>query len=147
MKTNDGGRQARKKRLIHHSHGRRPLRGSVYQRQMGVHHQTVAFSVTKCPMRPSRASLKKAVWNVAAMGLEWPVIHEGPGDGQRESCFRPTPGFRFSELTQPNYSCRRKPIMASLTSRARSCWVQWPQPGSIRVPRSCGTKCARLAMR
>jgi len=42
VKTNDGGRQARKKRIIHHSHGRRPLRGSVCQRQMGVHHQTVA---------------------------------------------------------------------------------------------------------
>src|SRR6516165_10111648 len=42
--------------------------------------------------------------------------------------------------------CRKKLIIAALTSSARSCWVQWPQPGSMIVPRSCGTKFARLGI-
>ena len=36
--------------------------------------------------------------------------------------------------------------MAALTSEARSCWVQWPQPGSMIVPRSWGSDFASLGM-
>jgi len=37
------------------------------------------------------------------------------------------------------YKLRRKSITAALTSGARSCWVQWPQPGSMIAGRSLGT--------
>jgi hypothetical protein len=37
------------------------------------------------------------------------------------------------------YKLRRKSIMAALTSGARSCSVQWPQPGSRIAGRSLGT--------
>jgi hypothetical protein len=43
------------------------------------------------------------------------------------------------------YKRRRKSIMAALTSDARSCWVQWPQPGSRIVSCSLGTKLDKLA--
>jgi len=45
------------------------------------------------------------------------------------------------------YSPRRKAIMAALTSSGRSCWVQWPQPGSMMVLVSLGTTLDSLAMR
>ncbi len=38
---------------------------------------------------------------------------------------------------------RRNSIIAALTSPARSCWVQWPQPGSMIVPRRSGTNLGR----
>ena len=41
---------------------------------------------------------------------------------------------------------RKKSIIAALTSVARSCWVQWPQPGNIKVPRSWGTKRERFGI-
>ena len=34
------------------------------------------------------------------------------------------------------YNCLRNSIMAVLTSGARSCWVQCPQPGKMIVRRS-----------
>jgi hypothetical protein len=37
------------------------------------------------------------------------------------------------------YKHRRNSIMAALTSGARSCWVQCPQPGSLIACRSFGT--------
>jgi len=37
------------------------------------------------------------------------------------------------------YRLLMKSIMAALTCGARSCWVQWPQPGSIIAGRSLGT--------
>ena len=36
--------------------------------------------------------------------------------------------------------------MAALTSGARSCWVQWPQPGSMIAGRSLGTIADCFAM-
>jgi hypothetical protein len=39
----------------------------------------------------------------------------------------------------PAYKLRKKSIMAALTSGARSCSVQWPQPGSMIAGRSLGT--------
>jgi len=42
---------------------------------------------------------------------------------------------------------RRKSIIAALTSGARSCWVQWPQPGRIIVRRSSGTNFTISPMR
>jgi hypothetical protein len=43
------------------------------------------------------------------------------------------------------HNCRKQSIIAALTSDARSCWIQWPQPGSMTLPRSCGTLFAKLA--
>jgi len=39
---------------------------------------------------------------------------------------------------------RKNPIIASLTSVGRSCWVQWPQPGRTIALRSFGTKLERF---
>src|ERR1700736_6784576 len=47
---------------------------------------------------------------------------------------------------QRAYKLRRKSIMAALTSGARSCWVQCPQPGSIIGGRSLGTSADCFAM-
>ena len=33
----------------------------------------------------------------------------------------------------PDHSSRRNSSIAAFTSGARSCWVQWPQPGSMIV--------------
>jgi hypothetical protein len=44
------------------------------------------------------------------------------------------------------YKLRRKSIMAALTSGARSCSVQWPQPGSMIAGRSLGTIADCLVM-
>ena len=57
---------------------------------------------------------------------------------------RTAPGWRTRMVMR--YRRRRKSIIAVLTSPARSCWVQWPQPGSMIVPRSWGTKFDRLGM-
>jgi Fe-S-cluster containining protein len=43
--------------------------------------------------------------------------------------------------------CLTKSIMASLTSAARSCWIQWPHPCRMIVRRSSGTNFAMLGMR
>ena len=40
---------------------------------------------------------------------------------------------------------RTNSMIAALTSPGRSCWVQWPQPGSIWMLCSAGTNCLRLA--
>jgi hypothetical protein len=44
------------------------------------------------------------------------------------------------------YKLRRNSIMAALTSGARSCSVQWPQPASTIGGRSSGTNAACLAI-
>jgi hypothetical protein len=44
------------------------------------------------------------------------------------------------------YRPRRNSIVAAFTSAARSCWVQWPQPGSMIAARSAGTKLARFGI-
>ena len=54
--------------------------------------------------------------------------------------------FVADRKVNPAHNCRKKSIMAALTSDARSCWVQWPQPGSMNLPRSRGTSFAKLAM-
>ena len=42
------------------------------------------------------------------------------------------------------YRLRTNSIIAALTSAGRSCWVQWPQPGSMMVARSCGTNFGQI---
>ena len=44
------------------------------------------------------------------------------------------------------YKAFRNSSIAAFTSAARSCCVQWPQPGSITVRRSCGTNFERFGM-
>ena len=44
------------------------------------------------------------------------------------------------------YRLFRNSMIAALTSRGRSCCVQWPQPGSMIVRRRFGTSLARLGM-
>jgi hypothetical protein len=40
--------------------------------------------------------------------------------------------LRFNDC-RAGYSPRRNAIIAALTSSGRSCWVQWPQSGSMMV--------------
>ena len=53
---------------------------------------------------------------------------------------------RITREPMPAYKCRRKSIMAALTSGARSCSVQCPQPGSVIVGRTFGTRVDCWAM-
>lgn len=54
----------------------------------------------------------------------------------------------FSALIRASqdYKLRKNSMMAELTSPGRSCCVQWPQPRSIMVACSRGTKCDRPAI-
>src|SRR5882724_885234 len=55
-------------------------------------------------------------------------------------------GRRVTGTCDRAYKLRRKSIIAALTSDARSCWVQCPQPASVIAGRSFGTSADCLAM-
>src|SRR5580692_8174304 len=90
----------------------------------------------------------------------WPDIeprHDGTGDEGAENAQNEgkikirghlgNPLLAFRLLSRlPAYKLRRKSIIAALTSGARSCWVQCPQPGSMIGGRSFGTSADCFAM-
>lgn len=89
----------------------------------------------------SRSTSRSGDAAVCSASDATPIRRTGPGTSETATTLQLS-GLRPVLA----YKLRMKSIIAVLTSGARSCSVQWPQPGSRIAGRSLGTNAACLAM-
>ena len=107
------------------------------------HSLTPAFSWTRAGLRsfgpPSRRQLHRSTRFARSMRRSRPTL-------QRIRRPRPRSDASLHSGLAVQGRPRKKPRIAELTFFARSCWVQWPQPGSMVAPRRSGTNFARFGI-